>query len=150
MTRAIFVPVLASVVANAACAQGTLASKLPTAVGCFSAHRGSWTPALALEDDSVYTKIPDTFRLLSDTLPPLAGLSGRHKVIGTASPYVLNNYWYSPSSDSVSVVWTNGSSGVALDFAVGRDTMMATARTFWDFPRPSQEATVLLLRRRCA
>jgi len=151
MTRACLLSFIVGAAASPACRQPrTPEPSMSSVVGCFSAQRGPWTPAMDLEDDSVYTQIPDTFRLLPDTLPTLAGLSGRHRVIGTASRYMLNNYWYSPSPDSATVVWSNGTSGVTLDFAVAPGTVVATARTSWDFPRQSQVATVTLLRRPCS
>jgi hypothetical protein len=53
------------------------------------------------------------------------------------------------SRDSIAATFSNGLSGVVLALGVRRDSLVGLATSFWDFPRPPQRATAVLVKQRC-
>jgi hypothetical protein len=127
------------------------ASPPPRVAGCYDTHLGTWAPSLAIGGDIVYMTPPARVRLWSQFSPerrwdsayavtPIGSLESRAHKFGIYR--VVNR-------DSIEVTFSNGLSGVTLALGARHDSLVGVATSFWDFPRPSQSAAVLLVKRPC-
>jgi len=118
---------------------------------CYSLSRGPWKPRLELGIDTIYIRIPamvrfDTRRVLDPFGEPddpiemwlLPATGARYTVHGPGK-------WHSTvSGREVSVRLTTGFSGLTMSL-VARDagaTLTGEARSFWDFGRKTQKASI--------
>lgn len=127
------------------------------AVGCYSVELGTWEPAIALGMDSVFVTPPSRMRLdtaavqipmapqdvpAARRILPIGPWPGAEYLIGTWSPIT--------SSEGVSLAWTNGFSGFYVNAERRDDGFEGVARTYWDFGRESQTATLVAHRISCS
>lgn len=120
--------------------------RLPVADACFELRRAAWQPQLEIGIDTIFSTPPGTVRFSrvqnSGFLARDEQRSYRVLPANGASMYVDGPGFWSPISgvDSLSIVWTNGFSGVRLKLGVSGDTLRGVAETFWDFGRTPQTA----------
>jgi hypothetical protein len=125
-------------------------SEIARVLGCYDLILGSWVPRLALGGDETYLTPPAIIELTSERGPdwPNQGLLVR-PAAGARSSVHRYAYWNLRSADQVEVVFTNGFSGVHMSMKFDLVEMRGEAESFWDFPRPVQQAPALLRRRAC-
>ena len=148
--RFIFGAAAALACANAVEAQGH-SSATPRVAGCYDTHVGSWAPSLPIGGDTIYMTPPVRVRLWSQFSP-----EWRRDSAFAITPLGPSKRWAHEfgiyrvvNRDSIEVTFSNGLSGVRLALGARHDSLVGLATSFWDFPRPSQSATVLFVKKRC-
>jgi HEAT repeat protein len=128
------------------------ATAVRVAERCYALARGPWTPSLDIGVDSTFSAAPAVVRF---TTHP-AGASGARREFmavpanGAGSHVLPAATWSAPASDSLSIVWSTGFSGVSMALRILPDsTLRGTATPFWDFPREKQSAEVTGTRVEC-
>ena len=122
--------------------------RLPIADACFDLSLAGWKPSLGLGEDTIFSTPPTTVRFSRVKSFGFGSYNGRlsFRVLPAngASMSVHGPGYWTPirGTDSVSIVWTTGFSGLTMKLAVARDTLHGVAQTFWDFPRPPQTSQV--------
>ena len=122
----------------------------PTVVGCFRVDLGAWRPAMDLRGDSVYTSPPVRIEIRQER--GSRSSRGEHIVRpapGEAASVHRFSWARKSTADSITLVWSNGFSGINLTLAVREDTLSGFGRTFWDFPRSAQVTEARLVKVRC-
>ena len=130
------------------------ATRLPVANRCYRLFRSAWGSPLDRSGDSIFTTSPEIIRF-GLVKNPRWSASGRPYMQVTAAngnretvdgPGVWRPY---VKADSLEIVWSNGFSGVSMSLAVKGDSLSGAAKTFWDFPRPSDSSPVTGIRVSC-
>jgi len=128
---------------------------LPLASACYGLQLGKWDPVLNIGDDSEFSTPPAVVSFSRVKSEGFGSYGGKvsYRVLPTngARMSVHGPGFWTPQTrtDSVSIVWTTGFSGLTMSLGVTTDTLSGTARTFWDFPRTRQTAKVLGVRVAC-
>jgi hypothetical protein len=105
---------------------------------------------MQLGGDSAYVQPPGTIEIRNQR--GSEGFERRGYIIRPAPGFRASVHRFAfaqPTTDSVSLAWTNGFSGVWMMVASRPDSLLGTARTSWDFDHPSQTASVRLVKVRC-
>lgn len=129
--------------------------RLPVADACFDLSLAPWKPNLGLGEDTIFSTPPITVRFSRVKSFGFGSYNGRlsFRVLPTngAKMSVHGPGFWTPirGTDSLSIVWTTGFSGLTMKLAVTRDTLRGVAETFWDFPRPEQTSQVTGIRTLC-
>ena len=118
-------------------------------LGCWIVQLGQWQPTMAYEADSIFVTPPAKIEFKEE-----GGQEGRYRwpvlPANGAEPSIHNiAYFQAIGTDSLMIVWSTGYSGLFMRLAVAEDTLRGTAKTFWDFDRPQQTASVILVRIDC-
>ena len=111
---------------------------------CFDLDRGEWVPEMDVGADSVSMTLPSRVEFTGDPAPgPRRGGFKLEPAQGAlASPHEIR--LWDRKGDTVSVVWSNGFSGVRGEFTEEEDLLSGTVRSSWDFERPTQTARAWL------
>jgi len=129
--------------------------RLPVANACFDLRLGPWKPNLGLGEDTIFSTPPKTVRFSRVTSFGFGSYNGQlsFRVLPAngARMSVHGPGFWTPirGTDSVSMVWTTGFSGLTMKLAAAGDTLRGVAETFWDFPRPEQTSRVTGIRMPC-
>ena len=117
---------------------------------CYEVQLGAWAPRLALGVDTAFTVPPHRFRVEARTDSGLGrGASLVRALPGAEGPVHSRGRWAVVRPDSVEVLFTTGFSGLVLRVRRNGATWRGIASTFWDFPRPTQTASVSLAPTAC-
>jgi len=121
---------------------------------CYELSLASWTPRLDLSLDTIFSTPPMMVRFTrihNEWFAEEGELSFRVLPANGAEMSVHGpGFWTPvPRTDSVSIVWSTGFSGLTMRLAVAADGLRGQAETFWDFPRPHQTAQVMGLEIPC-
>lgn len=119
--------------------------------GCYEVRLGPWSPSLAIGGDAVFMTPPAHIRLWRQLNPEWARDSGYAITPVLPSRDRAHKYgiYRIVSHDSIAATFSNGLSGVVLALGVRQDSLVGRATSFWDFPRPAQSASAVLVKRRC-
>jgi len=118
--------------------------------GCWAIQLGEWQPKTVYGNDSIYVTPPAKIELQDKYYYDYPGNRWNVLPANDAQPSVHNIVFFQPiGTDSIAIVWSTGYSGLSMRLAISQDTLRGTAATFWDFDRPQQTATVLLVRIEC-
>jgi hypothetical protein len=127
------------------------ASPARRVAGCYETHVGSWTPSLPIGGDTVYMIPPARVRLWNQ-LAPGRGRDSAFAITPLGPPRSRAHkfgLYRVVNRDSIEVTFSNGLSGVTVALGARHDSLVGVATSFWDFPRPSQSATALFVKKRC-
>ena len=123
------------------------ATRLPVAGRCYKLVRAAWGSSLDHNGDSIFTNNPDIIRFTTikhvDRTPTTRPEMEVQAASGSGETIDGPGTWRPISQrDSLEIVWSNGYSGVVMQLAVRGDSLSGRAKTFWDFPRPSDATPV--------
>jgi hypothetical protein len=117
---------------------------------CYEVQLGMWAPRLAVGADTVFSVPPRRFRVEARADSGLGpGAYAVRALPGAGAPVHSRGRWAVVRADSVEVVFTTGFSGLVLHVRRDGATWRGIASTFWDFPRPTQTASVSLAPTAC-
>src|SRR5207245_2294303 len=91
----------------------------------------------------IYSTPPEAIAVTSD----LVRVIGERKefaitpALGAKSSVHKRSYWY-PENGRLTLVWTNGFSGLTMSLERTAGGLAGTAHTFWDFDRQAQRSDV--------
>lgn len=118
-----------------------------SATGCYAVRATPWTPTQDFGGDSVFITPPHLIRLLpltpEDSLRQTPHVNERPAVERPRNRW-RSPFWTSAPGGGITITWTNMYSGFTAILTPAHDSLIGTARTFWDFTRPSQTATITL------
>jgi hypothetical protein len=130
------------------------AAELPEGkvAGCYNLRLGAWSPKL----DAPYTDMrafTPPSRVVLDTVvadEPMAYGFAVRPASGVAPSVHRYAYWTPLTSDSLRIVWSDGTAGIDLRAKRVRDGLRGTATTFTDDERRAVQRTVVrATRQRC-
>ena len=130
-------------------------SEKPTAAqvsGCYQLQIGAWQPALKLDRDVEFITPPDRVNLKLDAAEHSwrkVGLLVR-QAPGSRGSIHTSGEWSVSKNVRVEILWSTGFSGLTMELANAPGGLHGSAKTFWDFPRPTQRATVEAKRVSCS
>jgi hypothetical protein len=134
---------LAAVSLRCSSAGGSHGTAAEETSGCYQLRVTNWQPPLQLGGDLQFVLPPDRIHLTLER-PERAWRKGSYVVTpapGSRDTIYTSGEWL-VSGGRVEILWTTGFSGLTMELSAGRNGLRGTARTFWDFPRPTQTAAV--------
>jgi hypothetical protein len=124
---------------------------LESLAGCYVVFLGEWLPKGDLGPDVTFSTPPE---MIEFTLLPVSR-GGREDVYvarppaGTKGSIHSWSTWELTPDGTVSVRLSTGFSGLTIELGPDGQDLVGRAKTFWDFPRISQWATVRATRGPC-
>ena len=115
-----------------------------TQFGCFALNLTPYAPKMHWGGDEVFIEPPELLELSGAlSTEPFARESARTlRPLGPSSGHAhAYGEWWPVEDGGIRLVWGSGFSGVEVLLAKTQLGYRGTARTFWDFGRPSQTAT---------
>jgi hypothetical protein len=113
--------------------------------GCYELKLGPWEPPMGYSSgpDAVFVTPPARIRLygkkkwdyLGKPAFPIRG-------VGTSRSIHSIAYWTLLDEKTARLAWSTGFSGLTMDVHSDGKRLRGVAKTFWDFPRTQQTATV--------
>lgn len=117
--------------------------------GCYNLQMGRWWP-WSLGEDARFVTPPDQFELTLQRATE--GFAKGHLIIRQAPsgerPWRFS-YWMLTKTNRAAAVWSDGLSGVSINFAKHGDELRGRAHAHFDFWRPPHIAHVTARRIAC-
>ena len=122
----------------------------PAAVaGCYELSFGGWVPKDDLGPDASFVEAPLKVELTIEPDKRLEGWFVMRPAAGEVASIHRWTSWYITPDRTVKLVWSTGFSGLTAELGPhGRD-LQGRAKTFWDFPRNAQMASLRARRISC-
>ena len=134
---------LAVATASACSRSEPQAAEAPAPAGCYRIEAGAWQPAMPEQFASFYT-LPDRMRLTTRAAEPPLQADGRHAVSWLPMPglggRVWPAAWRQPMRDSITVLMSDGLTGLELRFRLHSGGLQGVARALSDVVDSKVEA----------
>ena len=119
--------------------------------GCYEIALSEWKPDLRLGEDAKFITPPSRISLSMER--GSRGFEAEGYLLRPApggQPSIhRSSFWKIDGTDTITLVWTTGFSGLEMKLHLEGDTLKGQAGTFWDFPRTRQKAEVVARRIGC-
>jgi hypothetical protein len=122
---------------------------IPVGGQCYELTRGEWDPRGELGEDSLFTVVPRRIRFTTRLMPQRRDGPRWMEIERTGESDRWTTGSWRATDAGIELVWSNGFSGVRVLLTAAASRLDGTARTFWDFSRDSQSATVTGVRIPC-